>query len=287
MKAPSVPAVRTQVARLRLPAGLTPRWWVYLLLTFYSLLVLAPFVIVVVASLHPAGLPGIIPEDVTFRHYQRLLRDPQLLRALLNSFVVGAGSVVLSVLIAGTAGYGFSRYRFRGRGLLMGLTLGIFMIPATVNIIPLFVMMQRLGWLNTYRGLIIPYQALILPLNVWLLKNFFDTIPADLEEAAIVDGCSRIEAFVRVTLPLAWPGLAVASIFAFRFSWNDFVFASTFTSTASSKTWQAAMYTFLGLERSDWGPLTAGVVIGMVPVVLLFIVLQRRFIEGMTVGAVK
>jgi ABC-type glycerol-3-phosphate transport system permease component len=260
---------------------------IYLFLLVYLALVLVPFVIVLSASLSPSGLPRLIPQNVTFQHYQRLLSDPRLLRSLLNSFIVGLGSTVLSVLISALAGYAFSRYDFPGRGALMALVLGIFMIPVSVNIIPLYVLLQRLGWLNTFQGLIIPYQALILPLNVWLLKNFFDTIPVDLEEAALVDGANRWTAFWRVVLPLTWPGLAVASIFAFRFSWNDFVFAATFTSTASMRTWQAAMYTFLGLERTAWGPLTAGVVIGMLPVVILFILFQRRFIEGLTLGAVK
>lgn len=260
---------------------------VYLFLVGYLLLVLIPFVTVVSASLHPSGLPRLIPEQVTFKHYEGLLSNPRLLRSLLNSFIVGFGSTFLSVLISALAGYAFSRYRFPGRGILMAVVLGIFMIPVSVNIIPLYVMLQRLGWLNTYQGLILPYQALILPLNVWLLKNFFDTIPVELEEAAMVDGANRWSAFWRVILPLTWPGLAVASIFAFRFSWNDFVFAATFTSTASMRTWQAAMYTFLGLERTAWGPLTAGVVIGMLPVVILFTLFQRRFIEGLTLGAVK
>ncbi|HZD58030.1 MAG TPA: carbohydrate ABC transporter permease [Anaerolineales bacterium] len=259
----------------------------YLFLILYAAMVLVPFLVVLSASLHSSGLPRLIPENLTLEHYQRLLGDPKLLRSLLNSFIVGIGSTLLSVLISAFAGYAFSRYQFPGRGLLMGLVLGIFMIPVSVNIIPLYVMLQRLGWLNTYQGLIIPYQALILPLNVWLLKNFFDTIPKELEEAAQVDGATRWTAFWQVVLPLTWPGLAVASIFAFRFGWNDFVFAATFTSTASMRTWQAAMYTFLGLERTSWGPLTAGVVIGMLPVIILFILFQRRFIEGLTLGAVK
>jgi len=260
---------------------------VYLFLTVYAAAVLVPFLVVVSASLHPAGLPRLIPESVTFKHYARLLSNPKLLRALINSLIVSGGSTLLSVLISALAGYAFSRYEFVGKRLLMGVVLGIFMIPVSVNIIPLYAMLQEMGWLNTYQGLIIPYQALILPLNVWLLKNFFDTIPQELEEAAMVDGATRWSAFWRVTLPLTWPGLAVASIFAFRFSWNDFIFAATFTSTSSMRTWQAAMYTFLGLERTDWGPLTAGVVIGMLPVVLLFVFFQRQFIEGLTVGAVK
>lgn len=260
---------------------------VYLFLLFYAALVLVPVVIIISASLDPAGLPRLIPERLTLEHYQRILQNPQLVQGLINSFIVGIASTVLSVLISALAGYAFSRYEFRGRRLLQGVILGIFMIPVSVNIIPLYAMLQGLGWLNTYQGLVIPYQALILPLNVWLLKNFFDTIPPDLEEAALVDGANRLTAFWHVTLPLTWPGLAVASIFAFRFSWNDFVFASTFTSTASRRTWQAVLYTFLGAQRSDWGILTAGVVIGMLPVALMFIFFQRQFIEGLTVGSIK
>lgn len=281
----AVPTARP--SRLSLKNVTLNRLLVYLFLILYTLLVLVPVIIILSASLDPAGLPRLIPERVTIEHYQRILSNPQLVQGLINSFIVGIGSTVLSVLISALAGYAFSRYRFRGQRLLMGIILGIFMIPVSVNIIPLYVMLQRLDWLNTYQGLIVPYQALILPLNVWLLKNFFDTIPEDLEEAALVDGANRLTAFFRVTLPLTWPGLAVASIFAFRFAWNDFVFAATFTSTAGQRTWQAVLYTFLGAQRSDWGLLTAGVVIGMLPVALMFIFFQRQFIEGLTVGAVK
>lgn len=263
------------------------RLLLYLFLVLYALAVLLPVVIIISASLNPGGIPRLLPQEVTFQHYRRIAENAQLVQGLINSFIVGIASTVLSVVISALAGYAFSRYEFRGRRLLMGVVLGIFMIPVTVNIIPLYTMLQRLEWLNTYQGLVVPYQALILPLNVWLLKNFFDTIPRDLEEAALVDGANRFTAFWRVTLPLTWPGLAVASIFAFRFSWNDFVFAATFTSTASRRTWQAVLYTFLGAQRSDWGLLTAGVVVGMLPVALMFIFFQRQFITGLTVGSVK
>lgn len=279
--------VAAQPPRLSLKNVTLNRLLVYAFLILTTLLVLVPVIIILTASLDPAGLPRLIPERITIEHYQRILSNPQLVQGLINSFIVGIGSTILSVAISALAGYAFSRYRFRGQRVIMGVILGIFMIPVSVNIIPLYVMLQRLDWLNTYQGLIIPYQALILPLNVWLLKNFFDTIPADLEEAALVDGANRLTAFWRVTLPLTWPGLAVASIFAFRFSWNDFVFAATFTSTAGQRTWQAVLYTFLGAQRSDWGLLTAGVVIGMLPVALMFILFQRQFIEGLTIGAVK
>jgi multiple sugar transport system permease protein len=284
MAARTLPLPTTRARRRRARAGSIPA---YLFLGSYAALVLVPVLIVLSASLDPAGLPRLVPESLTFGHYARILGDARFARALLNSLVVAAGSTTLSVLVSALAGYAFSRYSFPGKAILMGVVLGIFMIPVSVNIVPLYVMLQRLGWLNTYQGLILPYQALILPLNVWLLKSFFDTIPRELEEAAWIDGAGALTTLRRVILPLTWPGIAVASMFAFRFSWNDFVFAATFTSTAGMRTWQAAMYTFLGLERTDWGPLTAGVTIGMLPVIVLFLFFQRQFIQGLTLGAGK
>lgn len=262
-------------------------WALYLILSAAAAYVVVPMAVVMAASLNRAGLPGFLPQTWTMANYSRVLSDPKFLRAAANSFVVAGGSMAVSVLVSGTAGYAFSRYEFPGKRVLMGVILGIFMIPVAVNVIPLYVMLQRLGWLDTYHGLIVSYQALILPLNVWLLKNFLDTIPRELEEAALVDGATLTGAFWRVTLPLIWPGVAVASMFAFRFSWNDFVFASTFTATPSMQTWQAVMYSFLGVEGTDWGTLTAGVTIGMVPMIVLLLLFQRQFIEGLTMGGVK
>ncbi|MFQ5795828.1 MAG: carbohydrate ABC transporter permease [Candidatus Bipolaricaulia bacterium] len=259
----------------------------YAILIVYGSFVLAPILLILMASFQPSGVPSFVPEALTLKNYEKIVKDPRMRRGLLNSLIVAGGSTVLSVLTSALAGYAFSRFRFPGKNALMGIMLGIFMIPVLINIIPLFTMFQRIGWLDTYHGLIIPYQALILPLNVWLLKNFFDTIPVDLEEAAMIDGASRMRAFWKVTFPLTWPGVAVASIFAFRFSWNEFVFAATFTFQSEMKTFQAALYNFLGLGRTDWGALTAGVIVGMIPVVILFLIFQRRFIEGLTLGALK
>jgi multiple sugar transport system permease protein len=258
----------------------------YTLLVLASLVVIVPFLLVLLASINPAGLPEPTATP-TVAHYLRLLANPRYARALLNSIIVATGATLLSVFISATAGYALSRFDFRGKGILMAVILGVFMIPITVNTIPLYLMLQRIGWLDSYQGLIVPYQALILPLNVWILKNFFDTIPRELEEAAMMDGASRWQVFRIIILPLVWPGIAVAVIFAARFSWNEFVFAATFTSSPSMQTWQAALYNFLGATGSDWGPLTAGVVIGAVPVVLLYSVFQRQFVSGLTLGGVK
>lgn len=259
----------------------------WLMLIGVSFLVLAPFGLVLLASFHPAGLPEFAGAATTFDHYVEILSDTRNLRALFNSLVVASGATVLSVLVSATAGFALSRFSFRGKKTLMVAILGVFMIPITVNTIPLYLILQKLSWLNSWQGLIVPYQALILPLNIWILKNFFDTIPTQLDEAAFIDGVNLWSLFWRIHFPLIWPGVAVATIFAFRFSWNEFVFAATFTSSNSMLTWQGALYNFLGSTGSDWGPLTAGVIIGMVPVVLLYSVFQRQFVSGLTLGGVK
>jgi multiple sugar transport system permease protein len=264
--------------------------FLYLVLTIYAAFVILPILWVLTTSLQPGGTVrfSFIPQELSLKNYQYLLTNPLMLRSLANSFIVAISATFISVVVSAMAGFAFSnRFRFKGKNALMGFVLGVFMIPIVVNTIPLYIVLQSIGWLNTYLALILPYQALILPLNVFLMRNFFNTIPKELEESAMVDGCSRLAAFRRVTLPLAWPGLAVASMFAFRFSWNEFVFAITFISGRQMRTFQAALYWFMGLEKANWGYLTAGVIIGMLPVVLMFFLFQRRFIEGLTMGALK
>lgn len=270
--------------------GISRRSFIYSVLIIYSILVILPLLWVFITSLQPGGTVqfSFIPEEVTLENYRYILTQPLMLRSLANSFIVAISATMISVIVSATAGFALSnRYTFPGKSALTGFILGVFMIPIMVNTIPLYITLQEFGWLNTYWALILPYQALILPLNIFLMRNFFNTIPKELEESAMVDGCSRFGAFRRVTLPLAWPGLAVASMFAFRFSWNEFVFAITFISGRKMRTFQAALYWFMGLEKASWGYLTAGVIIGMLPVVLMFFLFQRRFIEGLTMGAIK
>ncbi len=264
--------------------------FLYLVLAIYASFVLLPILWVFTTSLQPGEAVrfSFIPQEISLKNYHYLLTNPLMLRSLANSFIVAVSATIISVVVAAMAGFAFSnRFRFKGKNALIGFVLGVFMIPIVVNTIPLYIVLQSIGWLNTYLALILPYQALILPLNVFLMRNFFNTIPKELEESAMVDGCSRLAAFRRVTLPLAWPGLAVASMFAFRFSWNEFVFAITFVSGRQMRTFQAALYWFMGMEKANWGYLTAGVIIGMLPVVLIFFLFQRRFIEGLTMGALK
>lgn len=231
--------------------------------------------------------PKIIPQKITLENYKFVLTNPKLLTSLFNSFKVAIPSSVLCVLISSMAGFAFARYKFIGKKVLFSIMLGFFMIPVLMNLIPLYVSMQKLRLLNTYTGLILSYQVLIIPLNIFMLKNYFETIPKELEEAAIIDGCTHLQVLSKIVLPLVWPGLATASILSFRFAWNEFLLALTFTSDPKMSVFTVAIYRFMGLYEVNWGYLTAGIIIGIIPTIVILGIFQKRFVEGLTAGAVK
>lgn len=231
--------------------------------------------------------PKIIPQKITLENYHFVLTNPKLLTSLFNSFKVAIPSSVLCVVISSMAGFAFARYKFIGKKVLFSLMLGFFMIPVLMNLIPLYVSMQKLKLLNTYAGLILSYQVLIIPLNIFMLKNYFETIPKELEEAAIIDGCTHLQVLTKIVLPLVWPGLATASILSFRFAWNEFLLALTFTSNPKMSVFTVAIYRFMGLYEVNWGYLTAGIIIGTIPTIIILGIFQKRFVEGLTAGAVK
>jgi ABC-type glycerol-3-phosphate transport system permease component len=264
----------------------------YTLLVAYTLFALAPMLWVLTTSFKPGEEamsfpPRIIPTTLSLENYRFVFQDPYLVRSLGNSFLAVIPSTILCVTVSALAGFAFARYEFRGKNLILGMMMAIFMIPVVMNTIPLYVMFHRLKLLDTFLSLILSYQILIIPLNIFLLKNHFETIPVELEEAAMVDGCSRVGALWRVTLPCAWPALAVSAIFAFRFSWNELVFPLTFANKPEMNVFQVALYKFMGLYRVDWGALTACIVIGMIPILAMFIFFQKQMIAGFTAGAIK
>lgn len=264
----------------------------YTLLVIYALFTLAPVLWVLTTSFKPSEEamsfpPRIIPTTISLENYRFVFQDPYLVRSLGNSFLAVIPSTILCVTVSALAGFAFARYEFRGKNLILGLMMAVFMIPVVMNTIPLYVMFHRLKLLDTFISLILSYQILIIPLNIFLLKNHFETIPVELEEAAMVDGCSRVGALWRVTLPCAWPALAVSAIFAFRFSWNELVFPLTFANKPEMNVFQVALYKFMGLYRVDWGALTACIVIGMIPILVMFIFFQKQMIAGFTAGAIK
>lgn len=203
-----------------------------------------------------------------------------------NSLIVAVGTVILGLLVSVTAAYAFSRFRFRGRRVLMLQFLLVNMFPVVLLILPLFIMMRWLGILDTHLALILANATVAIPFAVWMLTSYINAIPRSLDEAAMIDGCSRLSALRRVVLPLALPGIISTGIYIFITAWNEYLYALTLTGR-NVRTVTVAIQTLIGEFQIEWGLLAAGGIIGALPVVLLFLVVQRRLVGGLTQGAVK
>jgi len=251
----------------------------------------APFLWQVVTSLKPAAelvsLPPVLPTRLTAGHYAAVFGDPAFLRVIANSAVVAALSTVLSLAAGLLAAYALSMLRLRGRRVILVVVLGISMFPPIATVSPLFLVLSALGLRDTLFALVVVYTAFSLPLALWLLANFLDTIPRELYVAARVDGCSNFGALRRVILPLAAPGLLAAGLLVFIFSWNEFLFALSFTATEAARTIPVGIALFAGLHEIPYGEIAAASVVVTMPVVVLAFAFQRRIIDGLTAGAVK
>lgn len=271
---------------------LTDKWLIYSIIFIYIFITLVPLIWVFSTSLKSNDVavslpPKILPSDPTIENYIFVITEPRLLHSLINSLLVSLGSTGLSVLISALGGYAFARFKFRGKNILLSIVLGLFMIPVIINIIPLYLVLSQVGLLNSIFTLMITFQILIIPLNIFLLKNYFETIPQELEEAALVDGCSRFGILRRIIIPLSTPGLAIASVLAFRFSWNEFLLPIVLSNRPDSLVFQVALYQFISIYRIEWGYLTAGINIALIPIVVLMLLFQKQLIQGLTVGSLK
>ncbi len=208
-------------------------------------------------------------------------------RQLFNSVVVSAATTIMGIFLACTAGYAFSRFRFPGRraGLLMFLVSQMF--PGTLMLIPLYVILDALGLLNQLAGLALVYSTTAIPFCVWMLKGYFDTIPKELEESALIDGASPFTIFWRIILPLARPAIAVTALFSFMTAWNEFILATTFMNEETAFTLPVTLNNYVGQFSTQWGYFAAGAILVSVPVMLLFFMLQKHLIGGLTAGSVK
>jgi multiple sugar transport system permease protein len=236
--------------------------------------------------------PEWIPHSPTLGNYFVLLspradigRD--FLRYMLNSVWVSFASTVLGVAVAVPAAYAFSRFRFPGRNLLFYGVLLRNMFPAVVFLMPLFILMRWLGLVDTQASLILTYLTFGLPLSIWLLKGFFDNIPVQLEQAARIDGASRFRAFLLIVVPLSSPGIIATAIYSFILAWNEYVYALTFLNDKSKLTLAVGLQRFFTEYATNWPGLMAASFIMSVPVVALFLVLQKYFVRALTEGAVK
>ncbi|MGB5294533.1 MAG: sugar ABC transporter permease [Thermoanaerobaculia bacterium] len=228
------------------------------------------------------------PEQISLSNFKSVMTDQPFARWILNSAVVAAATTVLGVFLATTAGYAFSRFRFPGQraGLMSFLVSQMF--PGTLMLIPLYIII--VGWLglgSTWIGLILVYATTSIPFCVWMLKGYFDTIPLELEESARIDGATPIQIFIRIILPLAKPAVAVTALFSFMTGWNEFILAATFMDEEVMYTAPVGLRFFVGGFSQQWGYFAAGSIIVSIPVVLLFLFLQKYLVSGLTAGAVK
>lgn len=236
--------------------------------------------------------PEFIPQNPNLEQYERLLSPKndvgrQFLRYMLNSIFVSTATTIFGVAVAVPAAYAFARFKFPGRQALFFSVLFRNMFPAVVFLMPLFIMMRWMGLVNTYSSLIITYLTFGLPLSIWLLKGFYDNIPVELEQAARMDGCTRFQAFYMVVMPLSAPGIIATAIYSFITAWNEYVYALTFLNDDEKLTLPVGLQRFFTEYATNWPGLMAASFIMSVPVVVMFLVLQKYFVRALTEGAVK
>lgn len=236
-----------------------------------------------------AGSPQFLPKDPTLANYRDILDNPDFLDALRNSFGIALIATVLAVIFATLAAYAIARLEFRGKRLVLSLALAIAMFPVVSLVGPLFDMWRTFGLFNTWPGLIISYMSFTLPLAIWTLSAFFREIPWEMEQAAQVDGATSWQAFRKVIVPLAAPGVFTAAILTFFFAWNEFVLAISLTSTTGSRTVPAQLSYFVGPDpfNPPYGQLATASVVVTVPIIVIVLLFQRKIVAGLTSGAVK
>jgi multiple sugar transport system permease protein/raffinose/stachyose/melibiose transport system permease protein len=266
-------------------AGLT------LLQVLLAVVILLPFFWMLSVSLKPATEPFAIParlwpENPTLDNYVSAFR-PEFRTYFINSVIVSLSTVVITVTLALFAAYSFSRNAFRLLSVLLGLVIVAQMFPGSAIIIPIYKMMREVHLLNTYAALIIAYVAVTLPVAVWMLRGFIMRLPLTLEEAAAIDGAGPIRTFWYIIVPLCRPGIAATAVFVLIVTWQEFLFALSFTSTKEMRTLPVGMNDFIGQYGIRYGELMASSVLISLPVVVVFMFLQRQFVAGLTAGAVK
>ncbi len=260
---------------------------------------LAPFLWIFIGSITPEIKPDLskpwlsvrkveyFPDQPTVQNYHDLFKNVPFILYFRNSAIIATGTMLLALVVASLGAYGFVRFRFRGRGTLLVIMLMAYMIPSVVLLVPLLVIFRTYGLINTYQGMILAEATNTAPFALLLMINYFSSLPHELEEAAQVDGCSRVGALARIVIPLSIPGRVAGGLFAFIATWNNFLFAYLFTTTDSVKTLPVIMRLFALGEPAVWGVSAAGAMLATLPVALLFLLFQRMLMSGLAAGAVK
>ena len=279
---------RTTFARPELPRLALS----YLALIVFAIFALYPITQIITIALRPSDellstSLAPIPKGATLANFRILLTDTPFLRWVGNSALIALAVTLTGVALASTAGYALSRFRFLGRSTMLNGLLVTQMFPATMLLLPLYLILIKLHLINSYLGVIIIYAATALPFCIWQLKGYYDTIPISLEEAAGIDGCSRWQSFYIVVLPLAAPALVITALFSFMTAWNEYVVAALVLQDTKIFTLPLGLKMFQGNMSTQWGLYAAGALLVSIPVVLLFLILSRYLVSGLSSGAVK
>lgn len=263
----------------------------YLVMIAVSCVLLFPIYWMVTISLKTPRdiyrMPSLVPKVVTLDNYHTVLFKEHLLTAIRNSLIVASCVTVIAVFISCLAAYSLVRFRYRFRGVVGRLILFGYLMPTSLLFIPLSIIVARLHLGNSLHGLIIVYLTFSLPLSTWLLSGFFKTVPADLEEQAMVDGATRMGALLRILLPLSLPGIVAVSIFTFTGAWNELLLALIFISSDDKRTVAIGLQYLITGDVFQWGPIMAGSVLSAAPIMILYFITQRFMVQGMTLGSVK
>jgi ABC-type glycerol-3-phosphate transport system permease component len=264
----------------------------YALLLVVVLFVLAPLVWLYLSSVKNdiemySIPPTLVPHDPSLRNYGQLLIDSSFTSGFLNSVLVALGSTAVALLLCIPAAYAFSRYLWRGLSLVLFLVLVTRMFPPVIFSLPYFIVLQKVLLINTRLGLGLVYLSFQMPLAIWLLDSFFRDVPKEIEEAARVDGLSRTQILLRIVIPLSLPGLAVAAIFAFLLSWNEFLYALILTRTSAAQTIPVVVSGWISIFQILWGKMTAAAGLYVLPALLFISMVQRGMLKGLMKGGVK
>jgi len=263
----------------------------YALSALVIIVFIGPIIWFIMLAFRSPGDTYRIPPQVFFKptleSFHATFVDPgNNLPQLRNSLIISLGATVVGLPFALAAAYALSRYRLRGKPVIMGWYISLFMAPPIVFVIPFFILMTRIGWAGTYQSMIVLLLTIVIPFSVWLLKSFMDEVPIELEEAALVDGADRFTTFVRIILPLALPGIIVTAMFAFVFSWNNVLFPLVLSKQATA-TLPVGTISFFASTGIYWNYIAATAVVAMLPPMLIFLAMGRYVVRGLTFGAVK
>ena len=268
------------------------------IILIYAVLIVAcicsvyPILNILTISLRPSNALftkslSIIPANATFDNFKQAFIQYDMSNWLIHSLIVSGSACIFSVIVSVTAGYGFSRFEFRGKKIGLSLILVTQMFPLAMTLLPLYLMIINLKMTNSYFALAVIYVSTSIPFNIWMMKGFYDTIPKSLEESAYVDGASTFRSFYQIILPLAKPAVALTALFSFMGAWSEYIVASVIINEAGKITLPVGLVSMQGQFSTAWGIYSAGALITAVPVMILFICLSKYLVGGLTVGSIK